>query len=87
MKSTYTDNFMHKIVFVPPVYHRKGKPVQAPAVVLAVKGSREDAIKYAIDATDRFAKRPGLIKVIPASEQVPHVGRNSHGRVLSEKAA
>lgn len=61
---------MYKIMFVPPVYMRAGKPVQAKPFVLAWANSREDAVKYAIDATDRFSKRPGLVRVIPPQAQI-----------------
>lgn len=54
---------MFKISFIPPVYHVDGKPKQAKPYVLAWKSSREEAVKYSIDATDRFAKRPGLVRI------------------------
>jgi len=81
MKSTYADNFMHKIVFIPPVYMKKGKLVQGQTIVLAHKGSHADAVKYCIDATDRMAKRPGLVKIIPPSNQ-PQVGRHGCGKAM-----
>lgn len=85
MKSSYTDNFMHKIVFIPPTYMKKGKPVQAKPIVLAHKGSKEEAVKYCIDATDRMSKRPGLVRIIPPSN-VPQVGRNYAGKSMASAA-
>jgi hypothetical protein len=54
-----------KIMFIPPVYMRRGKPIQAEPFVLAWANNKQDAIKYAIDATDRLSKRPGLVRIIP----------------------
>lgn len=90
MKSTYTDNFRHSLVFVPPVYNRtvNGKKVreQAPVIVLAHKDNLRDA-KAAQAAYERqYAKRPGRIMIRPASEQVPHVGRNNAGKVMPRNA-
>lgn len=60
---------MFKIMFVPPVYMRKGKPTQAKPYVLAWAASKQDAVKYCIDATDRFAKRPGIVRIIPPQNE------------------
>ena len=60
---------MFKIMFIPPVYMRKGKPVQAKPWVLAWAATRDEAVAYAIDATDRFAKRPGLVRVVPPQKE------------------
>jgi hypothetical protein len=54
-----------KIMFIPPVYMRKGKPTQAKPWVLAWANNRQDAVKYAIDACDRMQHRPGLVRIIP----------------------
>ena len=59
---------MFKIMFIPPVYQRRGKPVQVKPYVLTWKATKEEAVKYAIDATDRFAKRPGLVRVVPVEQ-------------------
>ena len=56
---------MFKIMFIPPVYMRKGKPTQAKPFVLAWAANKQDAVKYAIDATDRLSKRPGLVRIVP----------------------
>ena len=56
---------MFKIMFIPPVYMRKGKPTQGKPWVLAWANNRQDAIKYAIDACDRMQHRPGLVRIIP----------------------
>jgi hypothetical protein len=58
-----------KIMFIPPVYMHKGKPVQAESFVLAWANNRQDAIKYAIDATDRLSKRPGLVRIVPPQSE------------------
>jgi hypothetical protein len=55
---------MFKIMFIPPVYMRSGKPVQAKPYVLAWAKTKEDAVTYAIAATDRFSKRPGLVRIV-----------------------
>lgn len=60
---------MFKIMFIPPVYMRAGKPVQAKAFVLAWANNRQDAVKYAIDATDRMSKRPGLVRIVPPQSE------------------
>jgi hypothetical protein len=52
-------------MFIPPVYMRRGKPIQAEPFVLTWANNKQDAIKYAIDATDRLSKRPGLVRIIP----------------------
>lgn len=61
---------MFKIMFVPPVYMRKGKPIQAKPYVLAWANTRNEAIAYAIDATDRMQHRPGLVRIIPPQKDV-----------------
>lgn len=56
---------MFKIMFVPPVYNVNGKPKQAKPYCLAWRETKEEATKYAIDATDRMSRRPGLVKIVP----------------------
>lgn len=74
MKSSYSDNYRFRIEFIPPVYKNKK---QKPVIVLAHKDSAKDAALYAKDAQERFAKIPGRVRVINASN-VPTVGRCGH---------
>lgn len=91
MKSSYTDNFKHSLVFVPPVYTKKvkGQKVRTQAPVVVLKHcddyrSANDA-KRLYDA--QYAKRPGKIVVRRADEATPHVGRHGIGKSLPKQAA
>jgi hypothetical protein len=68
MKSTYNDDYMHKVVLLAPMLGKKTPSTFQP-IVLGLCASKADAIRYQADAERRYSKRPGRIMIVSPKKE------------------